>query len=246
MSRARNPAYLLLPYILLGFLLFLFGCGRDWSIRGSSFPQERAPDRPISEDKDSQGRRATIPSSPAPMATREGDEITRRAEDLRRAAEKLAQEAGLLGERAKAREEGETSSPKEAREGYPGRSDQTGEALEELQSVSPLSDVFFAYNESLLSEEAQRILEKNAEWLRAHPEVQALIEGHCDERGTVEYNLALGERRAQSVKDHLINLGVSEDRLLIISYGKERPFALGATEEAWAQNRRGHFVLRSS
>jgi len=110
---------------------------------------------------------------------------------------------------------------------------------------SPLSDVFFAYNESLLSVEAQSLLEKNAEWLRSHPEGQVLIEGHCDERGTVEYNLALGERRVQSAKDYLINLGVSKDRLLTISYGKERPFALGHTEEAWAQNRRAHFVLRS-
>jgi peptidoglycan-associated lipoprotein len=112
------------------------------------------------------------------------------------------------------------------------------------RSAPPLSDVFFAFDSFLLSEEAQRVLQKNAEWLRSNPEAQIVIEGHCDERGTVEYNLALGERRAQSVKDYLVNLGISADRLFTISYGKERPFVLGHTEEAWAQNRRAHFLLR--
>ena len=110
---------------------------------------------------------------------------------------------------------------------------------------SPLSDIFFAYDQSFLSEEAQSILERNAGWLRSHSEPQILVEGHCDERGSVEYNLALGERRAQSVKDYLINMGIGKDRLYTISYGKERPFAFGHTEEAWAQNRRAHFLLRS-
>jgi peptidoglycan-associated lipoprotein len=109
---------------------------------------------------------------------------------------------------------------------------------------SPLQDVFFEFDQFLLSEGARRILEKNAEWLRSHPQAQVLIEGHCDERGTVEYNLALGERRAQSAKDYLMNLGVSKDRLSVISYGKEKPFALGHEEEAWVQNRRAHFLLR--
>jgi len=110
---------------------------------------------------------------------------------------------------------------------------------------SPFEDIFFAFNESLLSEEAREILQKNAEWLRSHGPAQILIEGHCDERGTVEYNLALGERRAQGAKDFLLNLGVSSDRISIISYGKEKPFALGHDEEARAQNRRSHFLLRS-
>ncbi|MFH0871735.1 MAG: peptidoglycan-associated lipoprotein Pal [bacterium] len=110
---------------------------------------------------------------------------------------------------------------------------------------SPFEDIFFAFNESLLGEEAREILQKNAKWLRSHGPAQILIEGHCDERGTVEYNLALGERRAQTAKDFLLNLGVSSDRISIISYGKEKPFALGHDEEAWAQNRRAHFLLRS-
>ncbi len=127
------------------------------------------------------------------------------------------------------------------------------ELLPSLQSLgkkkepqkSPLDDILFPFDQFSLSDEARAILQKNADWLRSHREARILIEGHCDERGTVEYNLALGERRAQSVKDYLVNLGIPEDRLSIISYGKEKPFALGQTEEAWAQNRRAHFLLRS-
>jgi peptidoglycan-associated lipoprotein len=110
---------------------------------------------------------------------------------------------------------------------------------------SPLSDIFFDYDQYLLTEEAQNILQKNAEWLRAHPQSRILIEGHCDERGTVEYNLALGERRAQSVKDYLVNLGISADHISMISYGKEKPFVMGHGEETWAQNRRAHFLLQT-
>ena len=113
------------------------------------------------------------------------------------------------------------------------------------EEKSPLDDIFFDYDQYLLTEGAQNILQKNAEWLRSHPQARILIEGHCDERGTVEYNLALGERRAQSVKDYLLNLGISSDRISMISYGKEKPFVVSHSEEAWAQNRRAHFLLQS-
>ena len=113
------------------------------------------------------------------------------------------------------------------------------------EEKSPFSDVFFDYDQYLLTEGAQNILQKNAEWLRSHPQARILIEGHCDERGTVEYNLALGERRAQSVKDYLSSLGISSDRISMISYGKEKPFVVGHSEESWAQNRRAHFLLQS-
>ena len=113
------------------------------------------------------------------------------------------------------------------------------------EEKSPLDDIFFDFDQYLLTEGAQNILQKNAEWLRSHPQARILIEGHCDERGTVEYNLALGERRAQSVKDYLSNLGISSDRISMISYGKEKPFVVGYSEESWAQNRRAHFLLQS-
>jgi peptidoglycan-associated lipoprotein len=98
--------------------------------------------------------------------------------------------------------------------------------------------VFFAFDRSDISPEARETLTRQADWLRRYPNVTVTIEGHCDERGTREYNLALGERRAQAVKNVLVALGISASRISTISYGKERPAVAGSTEEAYAQNRR--------
>jgi peptidoglycan-associated lipoprotein len=98
--------------------------------------------------------------------------------------------------------------------------------------------VFFAFDRSDITPEAQQILARQADWLRRYPNVTVTIEGHCDERGTREYNLALGERRAQAVKNVLVALGIPAARMSTISYGKERPAVVGSSEEAYAQNRR--------
>ena len=98
--------------------------------------------------------------------------------------------------------------------------------------------VFFALDSAVLDADARRTLERQAEWLRLFPENSLIIEGHCDERGTREYNLALGERRANAVREYLITQGIAPSRLTTISYGKERPYALDHNEEAWALNRR--------
>jgi len=117
------------------------------------------------------------------------------------------------------------------------------EDLAILNARGYLEDVFFATDRFDLSPEARGALAKNANWMVQYPTVVILIEGHCDDRNTREYNLALGERRANAVRDYLISLGVPGDRIGTISYGEERPFALGQTEEAWALNRRSHFVI---
>src|ERR1700756_4541198 len=96
---------------------------------------------------------------------------------------------------------------------------------------------FFAFDRSDITPESQQILERQADWLRRYPNVTVTIEGHCDERGTREYNLALGERRAQAVKNVLVASGIPASRISTISYGKERPTVVGSDEEAWAQNR---------
>jgi len=103
--------------------------------------------------------------------------------------------------------------------------------------------VFFDYDKFALRADAKGTLDKQAAWLKKYPTYKMTIEGHADERGTREYNLALGERRANAVKDYLIGAGVAKDRVKTISYGKERPVALGSNEAAWSQNRRGVTVL---
>jgi peptidoglycan-associated lipoprotein len=104
--------------------------------------------------------------------------------------------------------------------------------------------VFFDTNGYSLSPEAQATLQRQAQWLKTYGNVRVTIEGHCDERGTREYNLALGEQRANAVRDYLISLGISPDRITTISYGKERPVATCSNESCWSQNRRGVTVVQ--
>jgi peptidoglycan-associated lipoprotein len=108
---------------------------------------------------------------------------------------------------------------------------------------SRLLDVHFAFDRSELSEEARLILNETAALLKEFPKVKIQIEGHCDERGPTDYNLALGERRSASVRDYLISLGIPSQRLSTISYGEEMPLDLGHNEEAWAKNRRAHMII---
>ncbi len=109
---------------------------------------------------------------------------------------------------------------------------------------SVVGDVFFAFDSSALSPEAQDQLKQNAAWLQSNAAKSVTIEGHCDERGTDEYNIALGERRAASAKQYLVTLGISDGRISTVSYGEEKPFDPSHNEEAWAKNRRDHFVTK--
>ena len=104
-------------------------------------------------------------------------------------------------------------------------------------------DIYFDFDSSKLGDTAKELLFQKAKWLRANPKTSVIIEGHCDERGTNAYNIALGDSRAESAKSYLAALGVEADRLSKISYGEERPVDSGSGEEAWAKNRRAHFVI---
>ncbi|HXG58291.1 MAG TPA: peptidoglycan-associated lipoprotein Pal, partial [Thermoanaerobaculia bacterium] len=106
-----------------------------------------------------------------------------------------------------------------------------------------LQDAFFGFDESTLTAEAQAALTSSANWLKRNPQYNLLIEGHCDERGTEQYNLALGDRRANTAKQFLVALGIDAARIRTVSYGEERPFNTGHDESAWSQNRRAHLVL---
>jgi peptidoglycan-associated lipoprotein len=117
--------------------------------------------------------------------------------------------------------------------------------LDELNRDSPLQPVFFDFDSFEVSAAGRAVLEANAETLKAHPTWVVTIEGHCDDRGTAEYNLALGERRAIAARTYLVSLGIPAASLRTVSYGEEFPFDPGQTEEARARNRRAHFVITS-
>jgi peptidoglycan-associated lipoprotein len=120
-----------------------------------------------------------------------------------------------------------------------------GKDLDVINKNSPFQPVFYALDSSELDQAGQQVLNANAEVLRKYPTWIITIEGHCDERGTAEYNLALGERRALAAKTYLVSLGIPTERLRTVSYGKEFPFDPGHDEAAWSKNRRAHFVVTS-
>ena len=119
----------------------------------------------------------------------------------------------------------------------------TSADLSTLNSRGYLKDAFFDFDKYDLREDARTALAADAQWLKRYSSIQVLVEGHCDSRGTEEYNLSLGQKRAASVKDYLVSLGLDGARINTVSYGKTRPFCSEETEGCWQQNRRGHFVI---
>jgi peptidoglycan-associated lipoprotein len=118
----------------------------------------------------------------------------------------------------------------------------TPPGMDELFQAN-VKDAFFDFNKSDIRADARQALSKTAEFLRSYPQLRVSIEGHCDERGSTEYNLGLGQRRAQAAKDYLVSLGLPADRMETVSWGKERPFCSEHNEECWQSNRRAHFVM---
>lgn len=167
------------------------------------------------------------PAEPGPGEQMTQTQALEETPDTQVKVEELTPSAGEMSPP----EEMETMSPESARKtaGF---------------DVSDLMDVFFAFDQSDLTSEGRDKLAGNARLLKAASGVKIVIEGHCDERGTSEYNLGLGERRASVVKNYLVSLGVSASRIKTISYGEEKPFAVGHNEAAWKQNRRAHFGLQ--
>ena len=119
----------------------------------------------------------------------------------------------------------------------------SSKSIDDLNRDSPLRPLFFELDSSDVSADGQQVLQANAAVLKKYPAMQITIEGHCDERGTAEYNLALGERRALAAKNYLVSLGIAADKVKTVSYGKEFPFDAGHDDNAWKNNRRAHFVI---
>lgn len=143
-----------------------------------------------------------------------------------------SEQTGKRQVRATAAENPPSSSLEAAREGKP-------------PAESPLKDIYFEFDRYDLIARARETLKSNAEWLKANPSAEAQIEGHCDERGTTEYNMALGAKRAQAARDYLMSLGVAGQRLTTISYGKELPVCHEQNEECWQKNRHDRLVVKN-
>jgi peptidoglycan-associated lipoprotein len=115
--------------------------------------------------------------------------------------------------------------------------------VDELNAQKLLADAYFDLDSQQIRDDAKPVLQKNAAWMKRWPSTKVMVEGHADSRGTAEYNLALGDRRASAVRDYLVNLGVGADRVTLVSKGREAPVCAEEAEACWSQNRRGHFVI---
>jgi peptidoglycan-associated lipoprotein len=115
--------------------------------------------------------------------------------------------------------------------------------LDELNAEKPLTDTFFDLDSTDLTAESRAAIQKDVDWMKRWSSTKVMVEGHADSRGTNEYNLALGERRADAVRDYMVSLGIPADRITIVSKGEEQPFCTEETEACWRQNRRGHFIV---
>jgi peptidoglycan-associated lipoprotein len=156
--------------------------------------------------------------------------------------------AGCSSKKPPAQGEGMTSNPGGL--GQEGMGGAGGSSLSQFQKgqlgsgeQGPLSDIHFDYNDYTVRPQDGEILHSNADWLQKNPDRHVQIEGHCDERGSEEYNIALGAKRAQAAKEYLQTLGIAGDRMSTISYGKELPLCTEHTEDCWEQNRRDHFAV---
>jgi peptidoglycan-associated lipoprotein len=167
---------------------------------------------------------------PGDTGDRAGISETEAAEAEKAAMEREKRQAAIEEQEIQARQKAEQEARQKA---------------EQARDQFVNEKLYFGFDDSSLTPEARNVLRAKVQWLRANPDQCVLVEGHCDERGTDEYNLALGSRRAESVKDFMVKAGIDASRLTTISYGEERPAVAGRNEDAWAKNRRAEFKFTS-
>jgi peptidoglycan-associated lipoprotein len=154
---------------------------------------------------------------------------------------KKAVQSEMMGEELKSKETASTVS--ETPQTKPVEEEVSQAAVKEVAAIA-IGDIFFDYDRFSIRDDAKPILEDNARYLKANKNLKVVIEGHCDERGAAEYNIALGERRASAAQKYLTDLGIDQSRISIVSYGKEKPFCADHNEQCWQENRRAHFVTK--
>jgi peptidoglycan-associated lipoprotein len=188
------------------------------------------------------GQQPTDVKSPAEIAEEEAAERARVEAERRIQAEEESRRKQAEIQRQRQIEEQQRRIAQEEA----ARRERTRREQEEIESRERFveTDIYFDYNESTLRWDSQEELKIKSEWMRSHPDVDIIIEGHCDERGSSAYNIALGERRAETAKNFIVDLGVEPNRIETVSFGEERPLDPRSSEEAWSKNRRAHFVIK--
>ncbi len=172
------------------------------------------------------------------------DEMAKQTSEEGMAAAEAEGVEGGEGMEERMMDTGETMGETEPLQTEGDRDMMAAREISEGRTHAPMLPVYFDFDKSTIREDQVGKMERNAEFLKNNPRISIVIEGNCDERGTTEYNMALGQRRAESAKKYLVNLGIEADRMNTISYGEERPLVHGHDEHAWAQNRRDDFQVR--
>ena len=239
--------FLVLLYTVIGLLLFSSGCAKRPEVVATAPPPVAAgpfAKESVGPPSAQSGLRPSVaeprtPSQPEGTASPEGP-----------GSPSIPGRTGKDGDAASAGDAG-TSSSIPLPPGTeaivlppsPPREEPVTQVAQLAPRDSPLKDLFFDFDKAEIRQDAKGPLEEDIRWLKGHPQSAITVEGHCDERGTSEYNLGLGERRAKVTKDYLVASGIDKKRIATVSYGKERPFVLGHDESAWKWNRRVHFVV---
>jgi peptidoglycan-associated lipoprotein len=232
-------------FVVLAATLFTFGCAKK-PVASTPPPAQPAPPPPA---------QPTVTLSADPSSVEKGDSSTLSWTSTDATQLSISPDVGTVTAQGSTKVTPASSTTYTITATGPGGSNSANARVNVVSAAAPtpepgmdelfarnVRDAFFDFNKADLRPDARDALAKTAEFLRSYPQVRVTIEGHCDERGSTEYNLALGDRRASAVKQYLVSLGISADRLNTVSFGKEKPFCMETTEDCYQQNRRGHFV----
>jgi peptidoglycan-associated lipoprotein len=249
MTEVARPLYRACLMVVFAAALFTAGCAKKPVISGTPPPPTAAPSTP------------TVTLTAEPTSINKGDSATLHWSSTNATQLTIAPEVGAVAAEGSTKVTPTDSVTYTVTASGPGGSaDSTvritvaqppaepppsneNESTLEQMFLKEMQDAYFDLDKADIRSDARAALGKSADFLRNHPQIKVVVEGHCDERGSTEYNLALGDRRAAAVKQYMVSLGIGAERISTVSYGKEKPFCMESNESCWQQNRRGHFVM---